>query len=455
MRWQPKRRIAPLAHSFLLVAAIGVGCSTVDDRDLSGAESSNVPGEGCVGKCDGWGNGTIPVIPLASADGADFFVLADGTNLKDFDSEGLLVRRTGTDQSFTSSAQSQYERLKADDRMHWIVRDLDSDAPNIAQSGNAHDNVYGASVAKALVVGALLWKTQGQLDGPTWAQAIRLIGRSDNSAWTPLEKLAGGNDGMRAFVEAMGYEKTVAHRNSGNQLSALELAEFLYDMHHRRFAGADALYKLMSGCRTGATRARKYVPASVVMGGKTGSWRNWVHDMRFVEVGSKRYAIVVLSTGGSSENVALMFGGLVREYVLGTLDLPEVEPNQGWIGGACETPADCSHLGPEALCFSEAQDGVLGGHCSLACTRYCPDRAGANAATYCVASEPGSGAGYCHGQCDFRLYSGSGCRDGYSCQPASRPASDGNTTVCQNLEACTESGQTDESGCRCVCLANE
>ena len=451
MNPRPLYRCTALVGLFWGIAIFGIGCSTVDDADLSDGEGAD---DGCVGKCDGVAKGPIPVTPLGINDD-DFFVLPDGTNLKDFDSEGLLVRRTGNDHTFTSTAQRQYEGLKNSAQMHWIVRDLNDEAPYIARSGNAHDNVYGASVVKALVVGALLWSKEGRLDGSTWGKAIRLIGRSDNSVWTPLEQLAGGNAGMAAFVKAMGYEKTIAHRRSGNQLNAQELSDFLHDVHHRRFAGADGLYKLMSGCKTGSTRARKYVPASVVMGGKTGSWRNWFHDMRFLEVGQSRYAIVVLSTGGSSEKVALMFGGLVREYVLNTLDLPETVPNQGWIGGTCEGPADCAHVGSSALCFSEAQHGAQDGHCSLTCTRYCPDRAGANAQTFCVAAEPGADTGYCHSQCDFQLFSKGGCRDGYVCQPASRPSSNGQTVDCLDIQSCEESGQATESGCQCVCLATE
>jgi len=257
--------------------------------------------------------GTIPVTPLGTS---DFFTLSDGTDLTDFDSEGLLARRVGSDATFTSSMQSAYEQLKTDPLMHWTVRDLDSDNRFIAKSDNADQNVYGASVSKALVLAALLWNREGALDPVSWDQGIRLIARSDNTVWTPLEDKAGGPDGVQAFVHAMGYERTIGYRRSGNQINALELSDFLDDLHHQRFAGAEGLYKLMSACKTGSLRAPKYLSSSIVFGGKTGKWKHWVHDMRFLEIDGKRYAIVVLTEAGESEKVALMFAGLAREYLL-------------------------------------------------------------------------------------------------------------------------------------------
>ena len=61
---------------------------------------------------------------------------------------------------------------------------------------------------------------------------------------------------------------------------------------------------------------KKYLDSSIVLGGKTGKWKHWVHDMRFLEIDGKRDAVVVLTEAGESEKVGIMFGGLVREYLL-------------------------------------------------------------------------------------------------------------------------------------------
>ena len=125
--------------------------------------------------------------------------------------------------------------------------------------------MYGASVSKALVVAALLDKQQGSLTRAQWQQVYRLIVLSDNSVWTPLEQDPGGPGGVRAFVQRMGYAKTVGHRR-GNRINALELSDFLYDVHHQRFPGAEGLLKVMSACDTGKTKSRKYLPRGLHLG---------------------------------------------------------------------------------------------------------------------------------------------------------------------------------------------
>lgn len=94
---------------------------------------------------------------------------------------------------------------------------------------------------------------------------------------------------------------------------------------------------------------------------------------------------------------------------------PTGQPNEGWIGGACASTADCDF--EDALCLSEA-DGFSGGQCSQACDKFCPDRDGANSVTFCVASA--DGGGQCMPRCDFDLFPGSGCREGYDCKIKSR-----------------------------------
>lgn len=108
---------------------------------------------------------------------------------------------------------------------------------------------------------------------------------------------------------------------------------------------------------------------------------------------------------------------------------PELEPNEGFIGGACEVQADCESIGPEAACLPEA-DGYPGGHCTLPCTLTCPDRAGPNATTFCVVDPLDDAVGSCHSRCDTILFPTTGCREGYQCRLASRPNQAGTAMVC-------------------------
>lgn len=89
-------------------------------------------------------------------------------------------------------------------------------------------------------------------------------------------------------------------------------------------------------------------------------------------------------------------------------------PASGFIGSPCRTASDCAYAG--AVCLTEAP----GGMCSLECDRYCEDRAGFPM-TFCVdlAALPDEAMGFvegaCFSRCDYGLFPGSGCRDGYGC----------------------------------------
>ncbi|MCC6621327.1 MAG: extensin family protein [Deltaproteobacteria bacterium] len=85
--------------------------------------------------------------------------------------------------------------------------------------------------------------------------------------------------------------------------------------------------------------------------------------------------------------------------------------NDDWIGGACAGAGDCPYEGGTCL---TSGDGWPGGLCSEACTRFCPDQAGA-ATTFCIdGGEVGESGGVCVMKCDFGE-SPTGCRDGYAC----------------------------------------
>lgn len=91
--------------------------------------------------------------------------------------------------------------------------------------------------------------------------------------------------------------------------------------------------------------------------------------------------------------------------------------NPGWIGGPCQTSADCPFTG--GFCLTGAQ-GWPSGTCSQSCTRTCPDQAGPlNSVTFCIDDGNGDATGECVSRCDFTL-SPTGCRSGYVCLPEKR-----------------------------------
>jgi hypothetical protein len=149
-----------------------------------------------------------------------------------------------------------------------------------------------------------------------------------------------GRERNYAFTQRMGYTKTRGYQGylgstHGNELVADEAIETLYDIYRGAFPGAELEWKLMHTCRTGASRGRKYIPSSVYVAGKTGTYdggtenpetgktknpdgsdytvhiRN--HVLSFY-IDGHQYGLVVLANSGSDESAALLAGGLIREY---------------------------------------------------------------------------------------------------------------------------------------------
>ena len=106
----------------------------------------------------------------------------------------------------------------------------------------------------------------------------------------------------------MGYPRLRPSRRL-NWVNAHDLSRFMQDIYRGRFPGAEALFKLLAACRTGATKSRKYLPRHVHVAGKTGTSKRYRHDMRFILVEGHWYSVVVLSRLGDNEPVSLLFGG--------------------------------------------------------------------------------------------------------------------------------------------------
>jgi hypothetical protein len=160
---------------------------------------------------------------------------------------------------------------------------------------------------------------------------------SSNTAWTELQRQIGGGDadtGREAifnFTERMGYKDTRGWQGSwgsrhGNELTAMDLAELLHDTYKGRYPGAETFWKLMHTCRTGAERARKYIPTQIYVGGKTGTYDGPTtidgvattvkmrNHIVVVNINGREYGLTILNNTGSDENAAALAGGLFREY---------------------------------------------------------------------------------------------------------------------------------------------
>lgn len=105
---------------------------------------------------------------------------------------------------------------------------------------------------------------------------------------------------------------------------------------------------------------------------------------------------------------------------------PDIEPNQAFIGGACEVDDGCNRV-LDGICLTE-EEGYPKGMCTQRCERFCPDLAGPNSPTVCAAQPDGGGT--CVSRCDYNLYPEKGCREGYTCGEVKRPDGSGPFQAC-------------------------
>lgn len=283
----------------------------------------------------------------------DFMQLPDGSRLDDIRVRGSrlsLVRGTGD--NFSNSDRQEFESLynesktNPDSLFQWVLMDLDTHQV-IDQSLNPQRKYFGASVSKIFVSGALLDWQQGDISSSQKQLMADMLVVSSNTAWTNLQRQIGdgnadlGRERIHNFTQRMGYERTRGFQGwwddfHGNELTAFELAEFLHDTYKGNYPGAEYNWKIMHACRTGSTRAKKYLPETVFVGGKTGTYHGKTvdpetgksefpdgspyrvrmnsHVVIFYAEG-RQYALTVLANTGTNSTAALLAGGLYRRYI--------------------------------------------------------------------------------------------------------------------------------------------
>ena len=294
---------------------------------------------------------TFAVMPTNPISDPAFSVLPDGRDLSKIKVSGAsLSLSKGAGQPFTASAQANYQALLSasqaniDHPVQWALMDLDS-GQVLKQSAAANRKIFGASVAKVFTAATLVDKQGGTLMPSQMQLFADMLVVSSNSAWTELQRQAGGGDSdqgraaIEAFTQRMGYARTHGFQGywgslHGNELTAAELARFLYDTYHARYPGAETVWKTMHFCRTGISRGRKYLPDSLYVGGKTGTYDGPTQDpetgltvnpdgspykvkvrnhVLVFNKGGREYALAILANTGSDESAATLAGGIFNE----------------------------------------------------------------------------------------------------------------------------------------------
>ena len=277
-----------------------------------------------------------------------FFTLHSGTNLRSFggpEVRQLLFRKHGGGVVFGAKQQKLYCALKRNKQIQWTLSDLET-GKILSKSDNAGEAFFGASASKVFVAAALLDKQNGELSKQQLVLMTNMIVRSSNPAWKELQRQVGetgtddgGRQAVHAFIQKMGYEnlrgfqgwmrQKDGRRLHGNELNSLAVARFLYDTYHNRYPGAEILWKIMHACRTGRKKINKYTPKNIYIAGKTGTYHGPNESKSTIRqstikarnhvtvfnINGKYYSLTILSNTGRDEDVAVLGGGLMREYL--------------------------------------------------------------------------------------------------------------------------------------------
>ncbi len=283
--------------------------------------------------------------PTPAAD--NFFILDNGKDLRklaDPDAGQLLTPVRGEGNKFGAEEVQKYCKLKNSSQVQWTVNDLQT-GEIISQSPNAREAFFGASSSKIFVAAALLNKQCGKLDKKQLDLMIKMIVKSDNAAWRELQREAGegsddsGRQCVNEFVQQIGCTNTRGFQGwlcmedgtkiHGNELNTMALSRFLYSTFHRNYPGAEILWKIMHATKTGRQKINKYTPREIYIGGKTGTYDGpnespeTIHfknirarnHVAILKIDDKYYGISILTNTGSSWDVAVLGGGLMREFL--------------------------------------------------------------------------------------------------------------------------------------------
>jgi hypothetical protein len=294
----------------------------------------------------------LAMMPSNPVTDPQFSILPNQKKLSDLKVSGSsLTLSKGTGVAFTNKEMTAYQKLKTDTqgnpnhKVQWVFMDLDKHEV-IEQSLSPQRKIFGASSSQIFVGGSLLDKQSGNLTNSQWQKIADMLVISSNTAWTDLQSQIGDGDSNKGrerildFTQRMGYQRTRGFQGSlnnmhGNELTALETAEYLHDTYKDKYPGAEVLWKLMHTCRTGSNRGLKYIPSNIYVGGKTGTYDGPTIDpetgksqnpngsaykvavrnhMMVFYIDGVQYALTVLADTGSDESAALLAGGLIREY---------------------------------------------------------------------------------------------------------------------------------------------
>ena len=279
----------------------------------------------------------------------EFFTLKNGLNMREFggsEVRNLLNRQHGQGVTFGKTQQKHYLRLKdSEKQIQWTLSNLQT-GKVLSRSENADEVFFGASASKIFVAATLLNKQHGKLRKDQLKLMARMIVRSNNPAWKELQRQAGvdgtddsGREAVDTFSHEMGYtnlrcfqgwlKNDDGSKTHGNELNCTDVNRFLYDTFHGKYEGAEILWKIMHATRTGKKKINKYTPKDIYIAGKTGTYHGPNESPETIQlktlkarnhvvmlnINGNYYGLSIFCNTGRDEDVAILGGGLIREYL--------------------------------------------------------------------------------------------------------------------------------------------
>lgn len=286
------------------------------------------------------------------------------------------VRQVGENNNFGDLELTKYKKLycsakfRSNNILQFNLTEL-TQAKKIATSKNPDQLVYGASISKIFAAGSYLNNTKSfdpsMFDSCNYkldrrqsqklmvVEALNsLIIRSNNKPWKCFQNAAAteidnkesegiiysnghtkaGHLAVTRYFKSMGITNSRGYTNSfvgdsrHNRISANDVATFMQEIYNRAIQyndeGADLLLKTMFLTTTGKSRGNKYIPRNINVGGKTGSLSNPAsnHHAMLIPFNGKLYSLTLISKKSPSIDLAIMAGGLFRQFIKVSIDEP-------------------------------------------------------------------------------------------------------------------------------------
>lgn len=238
-------------------------------------------------------------------------------------------------------AKLQEEVRQAPARMAAVyVQDIGS---GLTAAANPNHRFLAASLIKLPVMAAVYKKWEAEPERKTrttrtWMEWMITV--SDNASTDRLIDLVNGPEVVTKFCADRGWQQLkVRHailnhrgRRGLNECTAREVGEFLAALDRRELVSEEAdeeMWQVL--CRS---KKLLRIPAGVpdapdiLVGNKTGSLSNVLHDAAIVRTPSTRYSLCILLSGQRGESSGNRFCREISRLVFETLHGPVEEPPQ-------------------------------------------------------------------------------------------------------------------------------